>query len=80
MWRDIFKFIVNLFCAPAETQVTQPQGHQAPYQQSPSQGQQHFPLDQWQHRPLQKHQVYISIASPFYQISSSIVILGCEPD
>lgn len=52
MWTDIFKFIVNLFCAPTETQ---PQGHQAPYQQSPSQGQQYPPLDQWQHRP-QKHQ------------------------
>jgi len=41
MWTDIFKFIVNLFRSSSET---------------PPQGQQYPPSDQWQHRPSQNHQ------------------------
>ncbi|KAF8813573.1 DUF1771-domain-containing protein [Phlegmacium glaucopus] len=46
MWTDIFKFVLNLFCRPTETQQYPQEQHPESYPTS----------DQWQHRPPQKHQ------------------------
>lgn len=54
MWTEIFKFIVNLFYRPTETQQ-QGQSDQQTY-------------TTWQNRPPQQYQVYIFITSTFSQI------------